>query len=138
LTYLRMCLGRDSVNPAIPSGKFFKALPRFGMVTKSAVYLLHAESLADVCNYFLERSDIIIQDDSGIPFRMFDPGKWRISLFGMYTRPPYISDLANPPVQSDLAQAYKNANGSLGFNFGYGVLAGSHKSNLLCAVRTAK
>ena len=135
LTYLRMCLGRESVDPVTPTGKFFNALPRFGMVTKSAVYLLNTEALSGVCRYFLDKSDIIIQDDSGIPYRMFEPAKWQISLFGMYTHPPYISDLSNPPVQGDLAVAYKNVNAPLDFNFGYGVLAGSRKSNLLCAVR---
>ena len=138
LTYLRMRLGKDTLETSTCEGKFFNSLPRFGMITKSAVYLLHGDSLQNMNRYLLERSDIIFQDDSGIPYRMFKSDDWDISLHGTYTSPPFISDLSFTPVQNDLALAYKNSRGKLPFNFGYGVLAGPGRSNLLCAVRKQK
>ncbi len=138
LVYLKARLHNSILSPATPEGKFFGKMSHMNMITKSAVYLLHTEWLLDVARHFLDRSDIIVQDDSAIPYRYFDPEQWDILLFGSFAAPVPLSDLPNPPQQPDLAYAYSVKSAPLPFNFGYGVWLGRGKSNLLRAVRTGK
>jgi hypothetical protein len=70
-----------------------------------------------------------------MPFRLFDRDNWDARLFGTYTRPRKLKDLQNPPDQPDLALAYSRKDEPLPCSFGYGVLTGKGKSNLLLAVR---
>ena len=135
LTYLRMRLGEKTMDMSTEEGRFLSSLPPFAMMTKSAIYLFHSAKLRETREYLLSRSKVIVQDDSGIPYRCFDKTRWDIMLYGVYSRPPYISDLPNPPEQADLAAAYRAGAAPLPFNFGYGVLAGRGRSNLMYAVR---
>ncbi|TAL32703.1 MAG: hypothetical protein EPN93_15465 [Spirochaetes bacterium] len=138
LVYLKARLHNSILAKGTPEGKFFDKMKHMNMITKSAVYLLHTEWLLDVARHFMDRSDIIIQDDSAIPYRYFDPAQWEILLFGTYSAPVALSDLPNPPQQPDLAYAYSIGSTPLAFNFGYGVWMGRGKSNLLRAVRKSK
>ncbi len=86
-------------------------------LVKSASYLMHGDSFSKVRNWLLANSTIIIQDDSGIPFRSFDPKRWTVRLFGVYDSP---INLFKEHYQADLAEAYQRANPApLGFAFGY-------------------
>lgn len=138
LTYLKMRLHNSSLNEKSAEGQFFKKLNGSGTIIKSAVYLLHRESFNELCRYIMNISDIIVQDDSGIPFRYFSKRTWNISLFGTYTSPRSLKDLPDPPAQPDLAKAYKERTAPLPFNFGYGVLTGKGMSNLLLATKSKK
>lgn len=135
VTYLRMKLHDSVLDEATPEGMFFKKLGRLNVLIKSAVYLLHRGSFADICRYLLERSTVICQDDSGIPFRYFSGGTWEMKLFGTYTYPRRLKDLPDPPYQPDLAAEYARSALPLPFDYGYGVLDGKGRSNLLCAVK---
>jgi hypothetical protein len=86
-------------------------------LVKSASYLMHGDSFSKVRNWLLDNSSIIIQDDSGIPFRSFDPNRWNLRLFGNYEGP---IDLFKDKYQPALATAYQQSNPApLGFAFGY-------------------
>jgi hypothetical protein len=86
-------------------------------LVKSASYLMHGDSFSKVRNWLLANSTVIIQDDSGIPFRYFDPKRWTVRLFGVYDGP---IDLFKEHYQTDLADAYERTGGApLGFAFGY-------------------
>ncbi|HPV96814.1 MAG TPA: hypothetical protein PLZ78_03195 [Spirochaetota bacterium] len=135
LVYLDMRLSDSVLDPSSPEGKFFERMGGFDTLIKSAVYLLHNKGFAGLCSYILEHSATVIQDDSGMPFRLFDRADWDARLFGTYTRPRRLKDLQNPPNQPDLTLAYNRKSEPLPFNFGYGVLTGKGKSNLLLAVR---
>ncbi|MBP7604883.1 MAG: hypothetical protein KBA15_13205 [Spirochaetes bacterium] len=135
LVYLDMRLSDRVLEPSSPEGRFFRSLGSFDTLIKSAVYLLHRDGFAELCSYILEHSSTVIQDDSGMPFRLFDRDNWDARLFGTYTRPRKLKDLQNPPDQPDLALAYSRKSEPLPFSFGYGVLTGKGKSNLLLAVR---
>jgi hypothetical protein len=86
-------------------------------LVKSASYLMHTDSFSKVRNWLLENSTLIVQDDSGIPFRAFDPKRWNIRLFGVHHGP---IGLFKEYYQPNLAAAYALTRGApLGFSFGY-------------------
>ena len=84
---------------------------------KAASYLMHGEGFAGVRNFLLERSRVIIQDDSGIPLCSF-PKNWKIDCYGRYV--PH-AEMFGKYRQPELAAVYaRNPPPSeLGFAFGY-------------------
>ncbi len=135
IIYLDMRLSDSVLDPSSPEGAFFRKIGNFDTLIKSAVYLLHRGGFSTMCTFILEHSGTVIQDDSGMPYRLFDKNDWDARLFGTYTRPRRLKDLQNPPDQPDLALAFSEKSEPLPFSFGYGVLTGKGKSNLLLAVR---
>jgi hypothetical protein len=138
IVYLKMRLGNDIMDNGRPEGKFFMHHKKINTMIKSAIYLLQRKSFAKITDYIQERSDIILQDDTGVPFRAFDKNLWDIRLFGEYTRSFTLKDLKNPPAQPELAAEYKLNKSPLPFSFGYGVLKGKGYSNLMVAVKRSK
>lgn len=97
---------------------------------KAASYLMHDDRFSLARDFFLSRSRVILQDDSGIPFRHFAQG-WSLRFYGNYERP---IELFAKHQQDDLRQAYAtNPKGPLGFGSGYQV--GQWNGNLLLAVK---
>ncbi|MCU0822928.1 MAG: hypothetical protein MUC95_10740 [Spirochaetes bacterium] len=135
ILYFNLYLSGKTLSETTPEGLFFKDKSRFNTLIKSAVYLLHMPEFKDLCTDILSRSSIIIQDDSGIPFRFFLNDKWNLNYFGYYKYPQPLITIPNPPYQPDLAEKFKNSAQPLAFNFGYGVLAGKNRSNLLLAIK---
>jgi len=99
---------------------------------KSASFLLHWSQFAAIRKYILENSNLILQDDTGVPYRMFDPKDWQVQLYGEYSHPdkPFVNEW-----QPDLATAFKEPGRAktLGFVLGYG----SHRrpSSMMLATR---
>lgn len=88
-----------------------------GVYIKSASYLLHRESFAGLREALLARCKVLVQDDSGIPFRYFDRVRWELRPYGRYTAPLSIF---RGYYQGDLAEFYaRNLAGPLGFGAGY-------------------
>lgn len=84
---------------------------------KAASYLMHGEGFAGVRDFLLDRSRIIIQDDSGIPLRAFPKG-WTVNCYGRYV--PHV-EMFGKYRQPDLAAVYAKdpPPSELGFAFGY-------------------
>lgn len=83
---------------------------------KATSYLMHEPGFARVRDFTLQHSRLIVQDDSGIPFRYFG-GEWALHFYGRYVGP--IDTFRQYP-QSDLANAWSSAGSEpLGFSFGY-------------------
>jgi hypothetical protein len=99
---------------------------------KAASYLLPLDSFSETRNFLTRTSELILQDDSGLPYRCFLPGEWRLSLYGVYTDPLPIFKLQRDPA---LTEAYASPLriGTLPFGAGYHVRATD--ANLLLAVR---
>ncbi len=135
IIYLDMRLSDSVLDGSGAEGAFFRKMGNFDTLIKSAVYLLHRCGFSGMCSFILEHSGTVIQDDSGMPYRLFDKNDWDARLFGSYTRPRKLRDLQDPPDQPDLALAFIEKSEPLPFSFGYGVLTGKGKSNLLLAVR---
>jgi len=97
-------------------------------LVKAAMYLLAEARFSTMRNLLLANASLIVQDDTGVPFRAFDPS-WTTRLFGRYEPPraPFADR-----VQPDLVLAYaRRVPPPLGFGFGYAVEA--KRSNLLVA-----
>lgn len=95
---------------------------------KSASYLLHDPYFNTIRNILLDKASLILQDDSGIPYKYFDREQWNIQLYGVYDRP--IS-LFSKYYQKALFDDYAaTENTELKFRRGY-----ARKTNLLLANR---
>jgi len=94
---------------------------------KAASYLMHKKYFTAIRQTVLAKSRAILQDDSGIPYRFFDPSVWTVALYGQYTQP---IDMFKEYFEADLKAAYGLGAKPVGFRLGYGA-----QSNLLFAVR---
>ena len=54
---------------------------------KAASYLMHSNNFSQVRDFLLTHSKVILQEDSGIPYRYFAKDKWDIRLYGHYIGP---------------------------------------------------
>jgi hypothetical protein len=84
---------------------------------KAASYLLHQADFSRVREFLLERSDTILQDDSGVPLRFFEGPNWTVRYCGQYAGPIRVFE---KDWQPDLAKEFRrNATAPLPFGFGY-------------------
>jgi hypothetical protein len=83
---------------------------------KSASYLLHGNNFSTMRNIVLKKSDFIIQDDTGIPYRSFVKGGWDLCFFGEYTPPIRCFSYC---FQADLCRSFPKDSEKLDFRFGY-------------------
>ena len=98
-------------------GKFCEQQGMGLTLLKAASYLMHSDNFSDVRGYLLTHSKIILQDDSGIPYRYFARDKWDIRFHGRYVGP--INRFLKHG-QLDLARDNTSAAPSpLPFSFGY-------------------
>lgn len=85
---------------------------------KSASYLLHDKQFVKTRDMVLEAADVLVQDDTGIPYRFLNQAPWQVKLYGKYHRP--IKPMGYG-YQKDLDSAFKakTQNSDLPFPFGY-------------------
>lgn len=111
--------------------KFCEELGRGDALLKSASYLMHSGGFTTVRHFVLERSDVIVQDDSGIPLRHFKRENWEFYPFGNYLGPISIFPRR---YQRDLRRLFRREKaGDLDFSIGYRWRP--NQSNLLLALR---
>lgn len=75
---------------------------------KATSFLTQAEKKTEAACLALDHAKYIVQGESGLPFRFFDPDEWEVNLFGVYAR-PYYSTQSIPKFwgfQRDLRDAY--------------------------------
>jgi len=98
--------------------KFLASLPAADTLIKSASYLLHTPYFSLVRDVILSKSRVVVEDDSGIPFRFFDSSAWDVRLYGTYTEP---INLFSRWRQGDLELAFASTRDvpPLGFAIGY-------------------
>lgn len=100
---------------------------------KAASYLLHNEEFSQTRNFLLNTSTLIVEDDSGIPYRFFDKGGWKVQVFGDYASPlPIFSGYT----QRDFRAAYSTPENSGPIAFGAGYHVVPAHANILLATRT--
>ena len=132
-------LSLDATDKALRANpEFLPFLAQYGpSVTflKSASYLLHGNEFAGTRTVLLDVTDLLVQDDTGIPYRYLRTRGFEVSLYGRYARP--IRDF-NYGYQHDLAAAYRTSGrvADLPFPFGYHWQDG--RSGLILARGTAK
>ena len=122
-------------NDGFKNSGFMRFCERLGAgnaLIKSASYLMHRDHFSEVRNFLLERSRLLLQDDSGIPVNRFDQALWQLRLFGHYSGP--IGLFANR-YQSKLAQLFEQGHVEP-IEFGIGYRWRPQTSNLMLAVKT--
>jgi hypothetical protein len=104
-----------------------------GMTTyfKATSYMTHRPEFSIIRNLVLAGSSTILQDDSGLPYKLYTDPPWKVQLYGDYNKPirPFLW-----LEQKDLRAAYQSGQAKpLNFHIGYGVA--QLPSNLLLASR---
>jgi len=127
--YLSTNLADPSLSQNKPFLKFLDKIDNNVLTfVKSATYLMHKSYFSIIRNTCLNKSLLILQDDSGIGFKFFNKDKWDIRLYGTYTKPIKLFEEFFEP---DYLDAFKSSNPKpLNFRIGY-----SPKSNLLMAIK---
>lgn len=123
LTYVQGNLnnaGLKSLNPGLAT--FIKNRPEGITYLKSASYLLHSSNFTSIRSLILDKSNHLLQDDSGMPFRYLSSAPWQLRLFGQYTGTIRLFAHRH---QQDLLQAYQDSASAgksrpLQFRLGYG------------------
>ncbi len=84
-----------------------RTLPQYKVATflKAASYLMHYSFFSTIRNYILDNSFAVLEDDSAIPYRNFEPSQWDFTLYGAYVHP--ISLFSENCYQADLDSLYK-------------------------------
>ena len=138
LTYLSMTLTNWTVNKRSATGKFLNTYPYFKTMLKSAIYLMHYRGCQGITRFVLRKSAMIVQDDSGVPYKMLRYGKWKITLFGRYV---YIK-VEGVRVNKDMTPKlwllyndYKKGSKPLPFKYGYGATVKGNGSNIQIAIK---
>jgi len=98
---------------------------------KSSSYLMFEDGFSRVRNFILDHSQIVVQDDSGIPVGNFNRSKWTLRLFGNYVGPLDIFRQHNQP---RLHELFAESNPPP-FPIGFGYQWNYHRSNLIVAQR---
>lgn len=93
---------------------------------KSASYLMYKSYFATVRKLILDHSELVLQDDSGIPHAWFRPNVWQAKLYGRYGSP---IALFNNWQQPGLRAAYAEGDPEP-LNFGIGYRHRRNDSNL--------
>lgn len=107
---------------------FFNWVTSFGehhTMLKAASYLNSRDYFSKTRNYILKSSNMIVQDDSGIPYKYFVDGSWDVKLYGGYKK---VIPLFASRIQPDMVRAYadttKLTSKFLPFRIGYNVAVG--------------
>jgi hypothetical protein len=117
------------------NGHFITFLQNFGPFTtfmKSAAYVMFDRQASRARRFVLDQSRYILQEDSGIPFRYFDPSVWALQFYGTYSKP--LSIFKND-CQADLARIYKTGREIKPLPFGIGYRFQVDTANLMFATR---
>jgi hypothetical protein len=113
---------------------FLKFCQHFGTgasLLKSSSYLLFENGFATVRNFILDHSNLIVQDDSGLPLAYFDPKKWSLRFFGVYLGP---IELFKQHYQPRLRELYQQINPPP-IEFGFGYRWNYKEANVIVATR---
>jgi hypothetical protein len=132
LYYFRFDLAKG---PFSRSEKFVCFLKSFGpLVTfeKASSHLMFDPDFSATRQFILDRSLYILQTDSGIPIKFFDPSTWNRNLFGTYLKPLPVFSFR---YQKDLAEIYQKTRNIPPISFAMGYHYRQGTANLLFATR---
>jgi hypothetical protein len=102
------------------------------VLIKSASYLLHDQQFSKTRDMLLDAADVVVQDDTGIPYRLINQTPWHVKLYGRYNRP--IRPMRYG-YQKDLEAAYSLQQEQVPLPFPFGYHWRGHKSGLIFAHR---
>ena len=132
LFYFSVNLSDERLRENKPFLLYLSRLKGVTTLLKATSYMTHRPDFSLIRDQILAKSAAILQDDSGIPYRYFQPGFWSVQLYGDYRRPYGSFRWLEQP---DLRKTYESGGAkplSLRLGYGYSRIA----SNLLFARRT--
>lgn len=116
LYYFTTDLSNAGFSDSSRLARFLRSLGPSVAFTKSASYLMHEDYFSRIRDFILGWCPAVLQDDSGIPFRGFDPDRWDVRLYGRYSG---VLGIFTKYYQEDLAAAGAGGSDPLGFGIGY-------------------
>lgn len=128
LDYVQADLANAGLKTAAAFAATVHGLAPYVTFVKAAMYLLAEARFSSLRQMILDDSSIVLQDDTGIPFRHFDE-RWATRFFGRYEAPgtPFEERL-----QPTLRTAFEQR-GAVALPFGIGYHVQPSRSNLLIA-----
>ena len=102
------------------------------VLLKSASYLLHDNQFTKTRTMLLDAADVVVQDDTGIPYRFISQNPWQVKLYGRYNRP--IRPMTYG-YQKDLETAYNSRSEQTPLPFPFGYHWRGQQSGLIVAHR---
>jgi hypothetical protein len=102
------------------------------VLLKSASYLLHDNQFSKTRAMLLDAADVVVQDDTGIPYRYLSQNPWQVKLYGRYSRPIRPMKYG---YQKDLEEAYSSRQEQVPLPFPFGYHWRGQKSGLIVAHR---
>ena len=132
VTYIRVDMINAEYSKRTQLLAYLKGIGPVTTFVKSASYLMHDDRFSMVRDMVLDQSSALLQDDTGVPFRLIDKAKWTLTFYGKYSPP--ISDFKYG-FQKDLDAVFKQPGVAreLPFTFGYHWREGT--SSVILAVR---
>jgi hypothetical protein len=131
LCYFSVNLADSRLRGNQPFLSYAARLKGSATLLKATSYMIHRDDFSMVRDLLLANSAMVLQDDSGIPYRCFARGQWRLRLYGSYKRPYGSFRWIEQP---DLVKAYEGPDvRPLPVSIGYGYRR--IPSNLLLAQR---
>lgn len=116
LSYVRADLSNGGLASAPQTLKWVAGVAPRATYLKAASYLMHNSHFSKVRDFILATTDMVVQDDSGIPLRFFKGESWDSAFYGTYDGP--IKLFANR-YQEDLRMAYETSSHALEVGIGY-------------------
>jgi len=134
LYYFQFNLANDSLERHQQFVSFLKSFGPMTSFAKAASYLMYKPYFSAIRRFILDQSLYVLQGDSGIPLRYFDPSVWHLRFYGTYTGP--IALFRNC-YQPDMANIYKNGD-IQPLPFGIDYRHRARTSNLMFAAKKGK
>lgn len=105
LFYFSLDLSDGALKSAPQVMAYVRRLGRVNSFLKSAAYLMHGKRFDSIRGAILGQSACVLQDDSGIPYPLYDPGRWELRLYGSYAEPiAEFKDIRQPELERAYAQ----------------------------------
>lgn len=118
LYYFSVNLSDERLNENKPFLIYLSRLKGTTTLLKATSYMTHHPEFSLIRDQILANSAAILQDDSGIPYRYFQTGAWKVQLYGDYQRPYGSFRWLEQP---DLRKAYESVGAKpLSVRVGYG------------------
>jgi hypothetical protein len=128
--FLHLDLSNPSLSKEPAWRKYLTGLGKTAGIMKAASYLPHMDNFSMIRDIALSEMEVIVQDDSSIPYKYFD-SSWKITLFGLYHEPHHIFPGF---LQKDLKEAYAKAPGNP-IDFEYSYRRKDHARNLMLIIK---
>lgn len=131
LTYFCINIANDNLEK---NNEFLLFLDKYkptNTYVKAASYLMHGANYSMIREKLLEITQVLLQDDSGVPYRFFLNDSWKVTLYGKYNGP---IPLFKAHFQKDYFNDYQAKKDSIrDLDFGIGYVYTKGRSNLMKA-----